>query len=410
MFKSNVRALNTTGVPLTPPTSATDYRPGLSVIIQHSDTNPIFLGGPGGQTFTVQPNTPFPNQQPGSRRSAVCQVDKRNAESPRTLAGTGGRVMPFGIGPGGGGGVSTATQTALDAKIDKSTFDANTILKADSDDTPAALAVAASRIIGRLASGGIVAMTTAELKTLLVLAVSDTAGLQAALDAKISASLVDAAADLLVGTANDTIGRLAKGTHGQALMAGASSLAYGVPRNGNMTPADHNLICWSYDPVVASSSASPYNFNSGTARVTLLHVPYATTITNIHTYIQTAGTSITSGQSFAVLYDSAGTTQLGITADQSTAWASTGEKVMALTTPYVMVAPGYVKVLMWSVFGGAAPALARHPATAATGIVNFGMSSPVLRASTADTGLTTTAPSSIGTQTATSAIALVGLS
>jgi hypothetical protein len=67
MFKSNNRALSTSGVPLTPPTSATDYRPGLSVIIQHSDTNPIFLGGPGGQTFTVQPNTPFPinNMDPG---------------------------------------------------------------------------------------------------------------------------------------------------------------------------------------------------------------------------------------------------------------------------------------------------------------------------------------------------------
>jgi hypothetical protein len=34
-------------------------------------------------------------------------------------------------------------------------------------------------------------------------------------------------------------------------------------------------------------------------------------------------------------------------------------KVMALTTPYVMTAPGYVKVLMWSVFGGTAPATAR---------------------------------------------------
>jgi hypothetical protein len=44
------------------------------------------------------------------------------------------------------------------------------------------------------------------------------------------------------------------------------------------------------------------------------------------------------------------------------------------------------------------------------GIVNFGMSSALYRASTADTGLTTTAPASIGAQTATSAIALVGLS
>jgi hypothetical protein len=58
MFKSNVRALSTTAVPLTPPTSATDYRPGMSVIIQCSSA--ILLGGQDAQTFSVAANTPFP--------------------------------------------------------------------------------------------------------------------------------------------------------------------------------------------------------------------------------------------------------------------------------------------------------------------------------------------------------------
>jgi hypothetical protein len=60
MFKSNVRALTTTAVPLTPPSSATDYRGGCSVIIQHSASDPILLGGVDDQEFEVQPNAPFP--------------------------------------------------------------------------------------------------------------------------------------------------------------------------------------------------------------------------------------------------------------------------------------------------------------------------------------------------------------
>jgi hypothetical protein len=60
MFKSNVRALTTTAVELSPPTSNNDYRPGFSVIIQHSGPVPILLGGANAQQFEVQPNVPFP--------------------------------------------------------------------------------------------------------------------------------------------------------------------------------------------------------------------------------------------------------------------------------------------------------------------------------------------------------------
>ena len=55
----------------------------------------------------------------------------------------------------------------LSAYVLNSLFDANTILKADSDNTPVAMTVAASRILGRKATGGIVAMTGAELMALL---------------------------------------------------------------------------------------------------------------------------------------------------------------------------------------------------------------------------------------------------
>jgi len=49
----------------------------------------------------------------------------------------------------------------------KGLFDANTILKADVDNTPIALPVPASRILGRAAAGGIAALTPADALTLL---------------------------------------------------------------------------------------------------------------------------------------------------------------------------------------------------------------------------------------------------
>lgn len=57
--------------------------------------------------------------------------------------------------------------------VPKSLYDANTLLTADSDNTPVALTMGASTILARLASGSIVAATVAQIKTLLALAVTD---------------------------------------------------------------------------------------------------------------------------------------------------------------------------------------------------------------------------------------------
>lgn len=59
-------------------------------------------------------------------------------------------------------GVTSAIQTQLDARVAKSLYDANTILAANSDDTPAAVTVAEQRIVGRKTGGSITALTGAE--------------------------------------------------------------------------------------------------------------------------------------------------------------------------------------------------------------------------------------------------------
>lgn len=51
----------------------------------------------------------------------------------------------------------------------KTLFDANTILKADADNVPEALTVAEQRLVGRITSGEITALTAAQVKTLLAI-------------------------------------------------------------------------------------------------------------------------------------------------------------------------------------------------------------------------------------------------
>jgi hypothetical protein len=63
--------------------------------------------------------------------------------------------------------IQVADAGVVAGKVAKSLFDANTILKADADDTPVALAVAASTLLGRKSSGGIAALTPTEALALL---------------------------------------------------------------------------------------------------------------------------------------------------------------------------------------------------------------------------------------------------
>jgi hypothetical protein len=64
-------------------------------------------------------------------------------------------------------GLAADLLAKLNAAAPKTLYDANSILIANADDTPEALAVAASRIVGRAAAGGIAALTPAQLQTLL---------------------------------------------------------------------------------------------------------------------------------------------------------------------------------------------------------------------------------------------------
>ena len=57
--------------------------------------------------------------------------------------------------------------TAVKARVLESLYDANTILKADADDTPTALTIDEQRLVGRITAGVITGLTAAQVRTLL---------------------------------------------------------------------------------------------------------------------------------------------------------------------------------------------------------------------------------------------------
>lgn len=171
-----------------------------------------------------------------------------------------------------------------------------------------------------------------------------------------------------------------------------------------MQPSDHGYLTWTYDPSLAA--AATIVGNGGTLYVVKLKLAAAATVSNIVMEVSTAGATLTSGQNFAALYSSA-KALLSATATQHTAWASTGLKTMALTTPQT-VSAGTVYACFWCV-GSTLPTFTR--ATALNAVQpNAGLSAADSRWSTADSGLTTTAPATIGSQSAASAAYWVALS
>ena len=101
----------------------------------------------------------------------------------------------------------------------KTDFNAYSILYADTDNTPTALTVGASTVVGRKASGGIAALTKAEL--LAILNVEDGADVTDATNVAGAGAVMEsdftAAGDLLVGTGESTATILPKGSASQVL-------------------------------------------------------------------------------------------------------------------------------------------------------------------------------------------------
>lgn len=169
-------------------------------------------------------------------------------------------------------------------------------------------------------------------------------------------------------------------------------------RRYDFMPSDQGFVGWTFDPALAvASTAVP---TAGTLYVARVKCPTPFTATNVHLYVETAGGTLTTGQCFAGLYTAAGA-KVGVTGDLSSGTASFATQYahqFPLTAPVTGCAAGDYYVV--GVFNGTTGPKLAHATKLAATLPNVGLSAPNFRAATADTGLTTTLPATLGTQTA----------
>ena len=121
------------------------------------------------------------------------------------------------------------------------------------------------------------------------------------------------------------------------------------------------------------------------------------TITNIVLFVGTAGATLTAGSCWAGIYDASGN-RLGQTADQATAWTTTGTKTMAISGGPLSLTEGYYWVAFVAT-GTTIPAILRASGVGGAAI-NTGLAAASTRFGTYGTSQTTLpatlTPASIG--------------
>lgn len=163
---------------------------------------------------------------------------------------------------------------------------------------------------------------------------------------------------------------------------------------------DYGMVAEAFDPAAAAAGFTLTGGASVLARVKLLT---PARVSGLNYIVSTAGATLTANQNFLALYDAAGIL-LAQSADQTTNFGSTGFKTASIAVP-VNVAAGNLYVIAWSV--GTTPV---SLAKAGTTGVNGALAATASRFGTANTGLTTTAPSPLGTVSALAQALWFGIS
>lgn len=93
--------------------------------------------------------------------------------------------------------------------------------------------------------------------------------------------------------------------------------------------ADHGFLAWAYDPLVAGTSTALSA--AGVMHLIEVKLAAAATVSSIMVEQTAAASGLTN--CYAALYNGSGT-RVGLTANQATAWQTSGFKDMALATAY----------------------------------------------------------------------------
>jgi hypothetical protein len=169
-------------------------------------------------------------------------------------------------------------------------------------------------------------------------------------------------------------------------------------------PPDHGLVGWTFDPAdVQSATIIPTAGRLELARVRVS----GSTVTSILLTLTVAGATLTAGRNFAALFTDAGAL-LATSVDQSTNWQTAGLRTCTLAAPQAVTPGSFVRVGFFS-NGTTLPTLARGAVAFSGAALNPGMAGPAWRYSTADTGLTTAMPATLGAQTSAATAWWAGL-
>ena len=105
-------------------------------------------------------------------------------------------------------------------------------------------------------------------------------------------------------------------------------------------PSDHGLLTWTFDPLFTDSAAGVQPGGNGWLFQMAVKLPVSALVSGVAHGVRTAGATLTSGQNLVGLFDS-NNTRVGVSSDQTTAWASTGFKQAALTAAVTLPAGVY---------------------------------------------------------------------
>ncbi len=264
--------------------------------------------------------------------------------------------------------------------VAKTLYDANTVLAADTDDTPAAVTMGASTILARLAAGNIKAATPSEIVTLLNeqidtigagtdITTNNVSSTKHGLTPKLSnvsteylsgtgvystptgsgipATIVDAKGDIIVATANDTVARQAVGTDFLDTLVPNSGvtngLAWSKPRSG-LRPTSSLYETFSRMGAPLSNQAV---LVSQRMSLVAIDLPNALQITSIS--FMSATTALVGGNhQYFGLYDSSRSLLRASNDDTSTAWNSNTVKTLNLSSQFTTTYSGlhYLAILV----------------------------------------------------------------
>lgn len=162
----------------------------------------------------------------------------------------------------------------------------------------------------------------------------------------------------------------------------AARLAYVDDQNGwGKSDYSSSIVAWTGPPSFSTTAALAF----GRIQLNKFWLRNPATLTTVNFVLTTAGSSLTAGQNFVAIFDSAGN-RVALSADATTAFSSQGLKSIDMTTPYSAAVGGYYVAILPN-GSGTIPIMVCNSAVGSS-MLNYGLTTSNARALQSGTGNT----------------------